>query len=39
MADADSPTISFVDTLWPVRGASRLARAALLETLGLSELA
>ena len=34
MADADSPTISFVDTLWPVRDASRLARAALLALAG-----
>jgi biotin transport system substrate-specific component len=34
MAHADSPVISFVDALWPVRGASRLVRAALLAALG-----
>jgi biotin transport system substrate-specific component len=34
MAHADSPTISFVDALWPVRGASRLMRAAVLALLG-----
>jgi biotin transport system substrate-specific component len=34
MAHADSPVISFVDALWPVRGASRWVRAALLAVLG-----
>jgi biotin transport system substrate-specific component len=34
MAHAESPTISFVDALWPVRGASRLVRAAVLALLG-----
>jgi biotin transport system substrate-specific component len=34
MAQASSPTISFVDALWPARGASRMARAALLALLG-----
>jgi biotin transport system substrate-specific component len=34
MAHAESPTVSFVDALWPARGAGRLARAALLALLG-----
>ena len=34
MADAQSPTVSFVDALWPARGASRIVRAALLAVLG-----
>jgi biotin transport system substrate-specific component len=34
MADASSPSISFVDALWPARGANRVARAALLALLG-----
>jgi biotin transport system substrate-specific component len=34
MAHADSPVISFVEALWPVRGASRWVRAALLAVLG-----
>jgi biotin transport system substrate-specific component len=34
MAHADSPVISFVDALWPLRGASRWVRAALLAVLG-----
>lgn len=34
MAHADSPTISFVDALWPARGTSRLLRAAVLALLG-----
>jgi biotin transport system substrate-specific component len=34
MAHADSPSISFVDALWPVRGASRILRAVLLAVLG-----
>jgi biotin transport system substrate-specific component len=34
MAHVGSPLISFVDALWPVRGASRLVRAAVLALLG-----
>jgi biotin transport system substrate-specific component len=34
MAHADSPTISFVDALWPVRGGSQLLRAAVLAIVG-----
>jgi biotin transport system substrate-specific component len=34
MAHVGSPMISFVDALWPVRGASRLLRAAVLAVLG-----
>jgi biotin transport system substrate-specific component len=34
MAQADSLTISFVDALWPVRGGSRLLRAAVLALMG-----
>jgi biotin transport system substrate-specific component len=34
MADASSPSISFVDALWPARGANRVARTALLALLG-----
>jgi biotin transport system substrate-specific component len=34
MAQADSLTISFVDALWPVRGGSRLLRAAVLAVIG-----
>jgi biotin transport system substrate-specific component len=34
MAHVGSPMISFVDALWPVRGASRLVRAAVLAILG-----
>ena len=34
MAHADSSMISFVDALWPVRGGSRLLRAAVLALLG-----
>ena len=34
MAHADIPIVSFVDTLWPVRGASRVLRAALLALAG-----
>ena len=34
MAHAENPTVSFVDALWPARGAGRMARAALLALLG-----
>ena len=34
MAHADSPSISFVDALWPARGAARAGRAVLLAVLG-----
>jgi len=34
MAQVQSPTISFIDALWPARGASRIVRAALLAVLG-----
>jgi biotin transport system substrate-specific component len=34
MAHADSPTVSFVDALWPAHGASRFARAAVLAVAG-----
>jgi biotin transport system substrate-specific component len=34
MAHAPSPTISFVDALWPTQGAGRLARAVLLALVG-----
>jgi biotin transport system substrate-specific component len=34
MAHVGTPMISFVDALWPVRGASRLLRAAVLAVLG-----
>ena len=34
MALADSPSISFVDALWPARGTSRTVRAILLALLG-----
>src|SRR5918996_3387164 len=34
MAHADSSMISFVDALWPVRGGSRLLRAAVLALAG-----
>ena len=39
MAHAGSPTISFVDALWPARGAGRMARAVLLALLGSALLA
>jgi biotin transport system substrate-specific component len=38
MAQADSLTISFVDALWPVRGASRMLRAAVLALVGSAVL-
>jgi biotin transport system substrate-specific component len=34
MVHADSPSISFVDALWPAHGASRNVRAILLALLG-----
>ena len=34
MAHADSPSISFVDALWPAHGAGRGVRAVLLVLLG-----
>ena len=34
MAHAPSPTISFVDALWPAQGAGRLVRAVLLALVG-----
>jgi hypothetical protein len=34
MAHAASPTIRFVDALWPARGVRRAPRAALLAILG-----
>ena len=34
MAHADSPSTSFVDALWPARGASRTVRAIVLAFLG-----
>lgn len=34
MAHADSPSISFVDALWPARGTPRMLRAVLLAVLG-----
>ena len=34
MAQADSLTTSFVDALWPVRGTSKMLRAAILVFLG-----
>jgi biotin transport system substrate-specific component len=38
MAHAHSPTVSFVDALWPAQGAGRLLRAALLALLGSAVL-
>jgi biotin transport system substrate-specific component len=34
MATADTPTISFVDALWPASGVGRVVRAVLLVLLG-----
>jgi biotin transport system substrate-specific component len=34
MAHAHSPTVSFVDALWPIHGAGRALRAVLLAVLG-----
>ena len=34
MAHADSPTVSFVDALWPAHGIGRMARAAVLAVAG-----
>ena len=34
MVHADSPSISFVDALWPTHGAARGVRAILLALLG-----
>ena len=34
MVHADSPSISFVDVLWPTHGAARSVRANLLALLG-----
>jgi biotin transport system substrate-specific component len=39
MANAQSPTISFVDALWPASGAGRILRAVLLAVLGSALLA
>ena len=39
MVHADSPSISFVDALWPTHGAARSVRAILLALLGSAERA